>query len=284
MGRETRTHIRRMSVDVGLFLGQKGLQVRSRRRGSSELSPTQGHAVTKETESYSSGGVGNVTAVGEREKGESRVVEEKAAVKHGGKRKGSKRLKRSFRLGSTEEEDTISEGSSHTEQQPSPQLSQIPPPKTRQGRFRSSLKKTSSDESSGLVDSGSMVSMVSMVSVVEKPGISEGGGKIEKKSKFGASFPRRRWSWKLRKTENETETIPRENDPHLQVSIKEEGGVSFENSVEDLFTASPTRWTQTGDSWTGHAPNRAFTPSPAPNKSFIGNCTDHLSFTKQTSL
>ena len=291
LGRETRTHIRRMSVDVGLFLGQKGLQVRNAggRRGSSEgLNPTRGATlVTKETESSN-----NSVAAGERE---SKVVEEKASTKHGRKKKSSKKLKRSFRLGSTEEEDVISDqGSSQTRQLqqqqrvPSPS-SQIPPPKSRQGSwFRSSLRKTSSEESaSGMATSGSMVSMVSVVEVKDKPGGSR-GGKMEKKSKFGVSFPGGRWSWKLRKTQNETEPVT--DDPLPQCLIKEEEGeASFEgNPVEDLLSSSPTSMAQTGDSWHGNAPNRAFSPSPASNKthskSFIGIHTHNQSFTKQTPL
>ena len=276
MGRETRTHIRRMSVDVGLFLGQKGLQVRNTggRRGSSGgPSPTRGRGatlVTKETESSN-----NNMAAGEREreKGESKMVEEKASAKHGRKKKSSRKLKRSFRLGSTEEEDSISDqGSLQTQQLqqlqqrvPSPS-SQIPPraPKSRQGGwFRSSLRKTSSEES-GMADSGSMVSMVSVVEVKDKPAGGSGGrgGKTQKKSKFGVSFPGRR-SWKLRKTQSAgTETVT--DDPQLQCSIKEEeGGASFEGNppiVEDLLSSSPTSMAQTGDSWHGNTPNRAFSP------------------------
>ena len=274
MGRETRTHIRRMSVDVGLFLGQKGLQVRNAggRRGSSEgLSLTRGATlVTKETESSNN----NMAAAGEREreKGEGKMVEEKASAKHSRKKKSSRKLKRSFRLGSTEEEDaSISDqGSSQTQQLqqqvPSPS-SQIPPraPKSRQGGwFRSSLRKTSSEEP-GMADSGSMVSMVSVVEVKDKPaggsGGRAGGKRTEKKSKFGVSFPGRR-SWKLRKTQSGTETVT--DDPQLQCSIKEEeGGASFEGNppiIEDLLSYSPTSMAQTGDSWHGNAPNRAFSP------------------------
>lgn len=39
--RENSTHIRRMSVDVGLFLGQKGLQVKNGSKNPHETSPTQ---------------------------------------------------------------------------------------------------------------------------------------------------------------------------------------------------------------------------------------------------
>jgi hypothetical protein len=295
LGRETRTHIRRMSVDVGLFLGQKGLQVRSaRRRGSSEPSPTQSTPVTKETE-ISGGGAGNkVAAGGEREKGESSlqlVEEKKENAKHGRKKKGSKKLKRSSRLGSTEEDDVISEGSSQT--QVPPPSSQMPPPKSRQGRFRRSLRKTSSQESAGMADSGSMVSIVG---VKDKPGpggsgaSGGGGGKTEKKSRFGIPFPGRRWSWRHRKTERESEAVTRDNDLQQQCSIREEdGGAKFENpvNVEDLLSSnSPTSMAQTGDSWPGNAPNRAFSPAPnkTHNKLFIGTQTRDQSFTEQTAL
>ncbi len=297
LGRETKTHIRRMSVDVGLFLGQKGLQVRSascRRRGSSEPNPTQGTLVTKETEISGGGASNNVAAGGEREKRESSMVMmvEKANVKHGKKKKGSKRLKRSSRLGSTEEEDGISEGSSRS-QIPPPPSSQMPPPKSRQGRFFRSLRKTSSEESSGMAESGSMVSIVG---IKDKPGLGGsgasggGGGKTEKKSIFGIPFPGRRWSWRHRKTEGEAEAVTRDNDPQQQCSIKEEeGGAKVENpvNVENLLSSnSPTSMAQTGDSWHGNAPNRAFSPAPnkTHNKLFIGNQTRDQSFTEQTSL
>ena len=39
--RDNSTHIRRMSVDVGLFLGQKGLQVKSGSKSPQEASPTK---------------------------------------------------------------------------------------------------------------------------------------------------------------------------------------------------------------------------------------------------
>ena len=39
--RENSNHIRRMSVDVGLFLGQKGLQVKIGSKSPQEVSPTQ---------------------------------------------------------------------------------------------------------------------------------------------------------------------------------------------------------------------------------------------------
>ena len=245
-GRETCTHIRRMSVDVGLFLGQKGLQMRSRGRGSLELSPTQG-TVTRETASSNSNS-GSTGAATERDKGGSKVEEK--AVKNGGKKKGSRRLKRSFRLRSTEEED-VSDGFSQQTTQ-----SQIPAPRNRQGRFRGSLKKTSSEEASGMVDSGSMVSMVSIVDIKDNP-----ASKTEKKSKFGGAFPRRQWSWKLKKTEYETETPPQETYQSHQRS----------SSLEEV---SPTSLTQTGDSWSGHTPNRAFsghTPCSAPNKALSGH-------------
>lgn len=297
LGRDTRTHIRRMSVDVGLFLGQKGLQVKSGGRGSSELSPTRGTPLTKEIESSIASGSSNnsnnnmaVAADGEREKGKSRV-EEKANVKHGAKKKkGSKKLRRSFRLGSTEDdEDSVGEGPSQVQQlqQPSWHFSQIPPPKGRLGKFRSSLKKTCPEESAGMADSGSMVSVVEYKDKAVSSGGGGGGGagKTEKKSKFGGSFPVRRWSWKLRKTDSETEVpaIPRDNDLP-QCSI-EEGGITFEIPIdENSFTPSPTSLAQTGDSWIGHAPNRAFAtslaPNKTPNKSFIGNYTHKQTFTK----
>lgn len=280
LGRDTRTHIRRMSVDVGLFLGQKGLQVKkSGGRGSSELSPTRGTPVTKETESnIASGSINNsnnnmaAAAGGEREKGESRV-EEKANVKHGAKKKkGSKKLRRSFRLGSTEDdEDSVGEGPSQVQQ-------------LQQPSWHSSLKKTCPEESAGMADSGSMVSVVEYKDKAVSSG-GGGGGKTEKKSKFGGSFPVRRWSWKLRKTDSETEVhaIPSDNDLP-QCSI-EEGGITFEIPIdENSFTPSPTSLAQTGDSWTGHAPNRAFAtslaPNKTPNKSFIGNYSHKQTFTK----
>ena len=265
LGRETCTHIRRMSVDVGLFLGQKGLQVKSggSPRGSLEHSPTQG-TITKEIADS------NNMGVSEKEKGESRVEEK--ATKHGGKKKGSKKLKRSFRLGSTEEED-VSESSSQI--QLSPPSSQIPGSKNRQGWFRSSLRKITSEETAGIVDSGSMVSIVE---IKEKPGSSGGGGGGGKKNKFGATFPRRQWSWKLKKTENEIETLSQESE---QCSVKEEGGVCFENPVEDILT-SPTSLAQTGDSWSGYTPNKAW--RTYTNKPVTGNHTHNQSFTKHTSL
>ena len=39
--RDNSTHIRRMSVDVGLFLGQKGLQVKGSSSSPQEVSPAQ---------------------------------------------------------------------------------------------------------------------------------------------------------------------------------------------------------------------------------------------------
>ena len=167
--REPRTHIRRMSVDVGLFLGQKGLQVKSC-KSPQELSPT----------------LGNVTmAVAcERDKQES--------MKHGSKKKGNKKLKRSFKMRSAEEDEADD-----------PSSSQIPALRTRQGRFRRSLRKGSSEEINSF-ESGSMVSIVENTMPKNKPaaGSSEA---TEKKSKLAASFPRRQWSWKSRKTESEPE-------------------------------------------------------------------------------
>ena len=251
--RETRTHIRRMSVDVGLFLGQKGLQVKAGSKSPVELSPVRGSCKD---------GEGTRSSV-ERDKVENReeTSESRCLKQSGGKKKGSKKLKRSFRLGSTEEEESGAEYLSMS----ALQASQIPPPRAKQGRFRRSLRNTLSEDASSF-ESGSMVSIVE----IREKTSGLAGGKTEKKSKFASSFPRRQWSWRSKKTEFESELSSHDGYSHQRsasdvgeerrlsstVSIKEESNIS-PNPKDEEFT-SPTAIHGVVDSWESPAPSRAF--------------------------
>ena len=276
--RETSTHIRRMSVDVGLFFGQKGLAVMNGGgQRSREPSPSRG-TVTKETID-----IGTLVTPGEHEKQVETKMEEKVTKRGGGaKKKGSWRLKRSSRLGSAEEENQASEVGSST----SPSMI----PRSRQGRFRSSLKKSSSDDMSGMAELGSTVSMVSSTEVREKLGGGRGKMEKEKKPKFSMPFPRRQRPWKPKTTDAETENLSSELQYYCP--IKEEGGDTCDNATHGTTSTSPTSLAQTGDSLSALAPDTGFsghTPSPthkdrlAYNTAFTGHTHNKL-VTKHTSL
>ena len=262
--REGRTHLRRMSVDVGLFLGQKELQVQAS-RSPLELSPTQGSSTREDRGSSTDASMAE------------RSMEDDIVGKHSRRKRGSMKLKRSGRIGSVEAEDEPCElPSSVTLPQPSqlpanrvkqdvPQPSQLPAPRVRQGVFnRRSLRKTVSDDASGGTESGHTLS------VLEKQN-SVGGGKAEKKSKFASSFPRRQWSWKSKKTDVIESDILSQSKPQLyqrscsdvgekrkssQNSLSKEGTAILENHTEETVTSIGHK---VGDSWSSPTPNRAFT-------------------------
>lgn len=247
--REGRTHLRRMSVDVGLFLGQKGLQVQAS-RSPLELSPTQGSSTREDRGSSTDASM----AEG--------LMEDDNVGKHSRRKRGSMKLKRSGRIGSVEAEDEPSELPSSVTL---PQPSQLPAARVRQGVFnRRSLRKTVSDDASGGTEPGHTLS------VLEKQN-SVGGGKAEKKSKFASSFPRRQWSWKSKKTDIIESDFLSQSKPQLyqrscsdvgekrksaQNSLSKEGGTAIlENHTEETVTSIGHK---VGDSWSSPTPNRAF--------------------------
>lgn len=241
--RESRTRVRRMSVDVGLFLGQKGLQVRAGSRIPVELSPMR--------ESRDKEMAGTTTTAAERDTLEN--MEESAEIKtpkHGIKKKESKKLKRSFRLGSTEEEE-----SSETLSSTSPQTSQIPVSGGRQGKGKRFLKKTQSID----------LESSSCVSIAEKP-TGLGGGKTEKKSKFASSFPRRQWSWRSKKMDELSSQEKHHTHERSSSEVGEGRRLSsgkdvtkvISNLVENNFSSSTPAPHTVGDSWTSPTPKRAF--------------------------
>ena len=254
--REGRTHVRRMSVDVGLFLGQKELQVRPTCRSPLELSPTQGSLANREEESNS--GRDATVEVGERQV----KMEDNKISKFGGRKKGSKKLKRSERIDTNE----VPTDSPSPTPPPQPQAASVPAARGRQGMFnRRSLRKTVSDDVSGVSESDTVAA------TLEKQTSLGGGGKAEKKSKFTSSFPRRQWSWKSKKADVAESEIS-QNKTHLhqrtcsdagerrklsRTSLgKEEGAAILENNSKDADTSLAT---QVGDSWSSPTPSRAFT-------------------------
>lgn len=254
--RETRTHIHRMSVDVGLFLGQKGLQAKAESRSPQEASPTQGSGV-RELASIS-------TAAAEREKLESTCRElENRTIKYGDKKESSKKLKRSPRISSIEDNETGETTSATTTQ-----LSQIPFPgsRMRHGMFRRSLRKNTSDNgNSNTEETGSTVSLVENK---EKTG----GGRSERKSKLASSLPRRQWSWRQKKNEcdievssqDEQHSHPRSSSDTVvgqllpSLGSFKEGSAITKPHTEDNSISPVSIMHTVGDSWSSPTPNNAF--------------------------
>ena len=203
------------------------------------------------------------TAVAEREKPETTRRElENLSVKHSGKKNGSKRLRRSLRLGSTEDEETSE--LPLTSMTPKSQIP-IPGSGVQQGKLQRSLRKTVSDNTnSNMEETGSPVSIME----VKDKQSSAGGGRMEKKKKFTTSFPRRQWSWRSKKTDFDHELSSREEHHSRQRSSSDLGDGRRRSShsprkentiIAETEATFPTSLTHSvADSWSRPTPNNAF--------------------------
>lgn len=208
---------------------------------------------------------GSSTAAAERERPEMACRElENRSVKHSGW-KNSKRLRRSLRLGSTEDEEAGE--LPLTSMTP---ISQIPVPGSgvRQGKLRRSLKKAVSDDNTSNTEkTGSPVS----TEEVKDKQRSASRGRTEKKNKLTTSFPRRQWSWRSKKSDfnNYYELSPHKDDHSHQRScsgLGDGGQLSSHRSSQENTTiakghneeTSPSIMHSVADSWSSPTPNCAF--------------------------
>ena len=188
---------------------------------------------------------------------------ENKSVKHSGWKKGSKKLSRSLRLGSTEDEEAGELSVTSTTP-----VSQIPVSGSgvRQGKLRRSLKKTVSDDTTS--NTGETGSLASAGEAKDKQR-SAGRGRTEKKSKLTTSFPRRQWSWRSKKNDFNCELSPNKEHHTHQRSCSELGDgrqlsshrLSRENTPSKSHkedTSPQSVMHSVADSWSSPTPNRAF--------------------------
>ena len=204
-------------------------------------------------------------AAAEREKTEKETCSESEnkSVKHGGWKKGNKRLRRSLRLGSTEDEET-----SELPLTSMTSLSQIPVPGSgvRQGKLQRSLKKSVSDDTTSNMEEEETGSPTSIGEVKDKQS-SAGRGRTEKKNKLTTSFPRRRWSWRSKKTDLNYCELSSHKEHQRSGSDSGDGRQpSSHSSSRDRTTAKthnectspPPTMHSVADSWSSPTPNSAF--------------------------